>query len=48
MDLCAMAFVTAAITFERLAPAAGRAARVIGVLAMATGLALIARAAGIA
>jgi predicted metal-binding membrane protein len=48
MDLRAMALVTAAITFERLAPAARRAARGIGFLAMAAGLALIARAAGIA
>jgi predicted metal-binding membrane protein len=48
MDLRAMAVVTAAVTFERLAPAAGRAARTIGILAMAAGLALITRAAGIA
>jgi len=44
MDPGAMAIVTAAITFERLAPAGDRAARAIGVVAMAIGLALIARA----
>jgi predicted metal-binding membrane protein len=47
MDLRAMAFVTAAITAERLAPAGERVARVIGVVAVAAGLFLIARAAGL-
>ena len=41
MDLGVMAAVTAAITVERLAPAGERAARVIGVIVMATGLMLI-------
>jgi predicted metal-binding membrane protein len=47
MDLRAMAFVTAAITFERLAPAGERVARAIGVVIAGTGLILIARAAGL-
>ena len=47
MDLRAMAVVTAAITVERLAPACERVARVIGVVAVAAGLLLIARAAGL-
>ena len=45
MDLRAMAVVTAAITIERLAPAGERVARVIGVVVVAAGLLLIARAA---
>ncbi|MFL6621240.1 MAG: DUF2182 domain-containing protein [Sulfurifustis sp.] len=47
MDLRAMAVVTAAITAERLAPAAERVARVIGVVVVGSGLFLIARAAGL-
>jgi predicted metal-binding membrane protein len=47
MDLRAMAVVTAAITVERLAPAGERAARGIGVVAVAAGLFLVARAAGL-
>jgi len=47
MDLRAMAGVTAAITVERLAPAGERVARVIGVVIVATGVILIARAAGL-
>jgi len=47
MDLCAMAVVAAAITAERLAPAGERVARAIGVLVVAAGLFLIARAAGL-
>jgi len=48
MDLAAMAAVTAAITLERLAPAGWRAAEAIGVVAIAAGLLLIARAVGLA
>lgn len=48
MDLRAMAAVTAAITLERLAPAAGRVARVTGAMAVAAGLLLLARAVGMA
>jgi predicted metal-binding membrane protein len=48
MDLRAMAVVAAAITIERLAPAAQRAARAIGALALAAGLLLILRATGLA
>jgi predicted metal-binding membrane protein len=44
MDLRAMAIVAAAITIERLAPAGARVARAIGVLVVAAGLLLIARA----
>jgi predicted metal-binding membrane protein len=44
MDLRAMAVVTAAITAERLAPAGERVARAIGVIVVAAGLFLIARA----
>ncbi|MHB8455520.1 MAG: DUF2182 domain-containing protein [Acidiferrobacterales bacterium] len=44
-DLRAMAAVTTAITIERLAPASERFARAIGVVAVAAGLFLIARAA---
>jgi predicted metal-binding membrane protein len=47
MDLRAMAFVTAAITLERLAPAGERVARAIGVIAIGAGVFLIARAAGL-
>ncbi len=47
MDLRAMAVVTAAITVERLAPAGERVARAIGAIAVAAGLFLIARAAGL-
>ena len=47
MDVRAMAVVTAAITAERLAPAGERVARAIGVVAVATGLLLIGRAAGL-
>ena len=47
MDLRAMAIVTAAITAERLAPAGGRVARAIGVVALGAGLLLIARAVGL-
>ena len=45
MDLRVMAVVTAAITVERLAPAGERAARRIGMIAIAAGVVLIARAA---
>ncbi len=48
MDLGAMALVTAAITVERLAPAGERVARAIGVVVVAAGLLLIARATGLA
>jgi predicted metal-binding membrane protein len=44
MDLRAMAGVTAAITVERLAPASEPVARVIGIVIIATGLLLTARA----
>jgi predicted metal-binding membrane protein len=47
MDLRAMSVVTAAITAERLAPAAERVARAIGAVAVLTGLFLMARAAGL-
>jgi predicted metal-binding membrane protein len=47
MDLAAMAAVTAAITLERLAPAGWRAVQAIGVIAVAAGLLLIARAIGL-
>jgi predicted metal-binding membrane protein len=46
MDLRAMAAVTAAIAFERLAPDGGRIARVIGAVVVGVGLLLIARAVG--
>jgi len=46
MDLRAMAVVAAAITVERLAPAGQRVARATGVVGVAAGLLLIARAAG--
>jgi predicted metal-binding membrane protein len=44
MDLRTMAGVSAAITIERLASASARVARVIGILIVAAGLLLIARA----
>jgi predicted metal-binding membrane protein len=47
MDLATMAFVTAAITLERLAPAGEKAARATGVVIVGTGLVLIARAGGV-
>jgi predicted metal-binding membrane protein len=47
MDLRAMALVAAAITVERLAPAGERIAQAIGAVAVAAGLFLIARAAGL-
>jgi predicted metal-binding membrane protein len=47
MDLRAMAVVTAAITVERLGPDGERVARIIGVVVVAAGLFLIARAAGL-
>jgi predicted metal-binding membrane protein len=46
MDLRAMAVVTAAVTIERLAPAAERAARTIGAVVVGAGFFLVARAAG--
>lgn len=48
MDLRAMATVTAAITVERLAPAAERVARALGLVLAGIGLFLIARAPGLA
>jgi len=47
MNVLAMAVVAAAITVERLAPAGERVARAIGAVALAAGLFLIARAAGL-
>jgi predicted metal-binding membrane protein len=47
MDLTAMAVVAAAITVERLAPAGERIARATGAVAVAVGLFLIARSAGL-
>jgi predicted metal-binding membrane protein len=47
MDLRAMGVVAAAISVERLAPAADRVARAIGAVVVAAGLFLIARAAGL-
>jgi predicted metal-binding membrane protein len=47
MNLRAMAVVAAAITVERLAPAGERVARAIGVVVIAAGLILIARAAAL-
>jgi predicted metal-binding membrane protein len=46
MDLRAMAVVAAAVTLERLAPAAERVARAIGAVVVGAGLLLIALAAG--
>jgi len=48
MDVGAMAVVAAAITVERVAPAGERVARVFGAGAVAVGLVLIVRAAGLA
>ena len=48
MDLRAMAFVTAAISVERLAPAGERVARAIGAVVIAAGLYLIVQAVGLA
>jgi predicted metal-binding membrane protein len=48
MDLRAMAFVTAAITAERLAPAGKCVAQVIGAVVVGAGLILLAQAAGLA
>jgi predicted metal-binding membrane protein len=47
MDLRAMAVVGVAITVERLVPAGERVARAIGVVVVAAGVVLIARAAGL-
>ena len=47
MDVRVMAVVTAAITAERIAPAGERVARVIGAVAVGTGVFLTARAAGL-
>ena len=47
MDLKVMAFVTAAITVERLAARGKRIARALGVVVIGVGLFLIARAAGL-
>jgi predicted metal-binding membrane protein len=47
MDLRTMAFVTAAITAERLAPAGERVARAIGVVVIGIGIFLVAQAAGL-
>jgi predicted metal-binding membrane protein len=47
MNLRAMAIVTAAITFERLAPGGAGVARAIGVLFVGAGVILIAQAAGL-
>ena len=47
MDLRAMAAVTAAITAERLAPAGEHVARAIGLVVVAAGLMLMARAVGV-
>jgi predicted metal-binding membrane protein len=44
MDLRTMAFLTAAITAERLAPAGECVARIVGVVVVGTGLLLIVRA----
>ena len=48
MDLRAMAAVTVAITLERLAPRGERFARAIGLVAIAVGAGMIARASGVA
>jgi len=47
MNVRLMTIMTAAITIERLAPAGERVARAIGVVIVAAGLLLIARAAGL-
>jgi predicted metal-binding membrane protein len=46
MDLRAMAVVMAAITIERFAPAGAHVARIIGAVVVATGLYMVAQAAG--
>jgi predicted metal-binding membrane protein len=46
MDLSAMAVATAAITAERLARNGRCAARIVGAVGIAVGLALLVRAAG--
>jgi predicted metal-binding membrane protein len=48
MDLRAMAAVTAAITFERIAPGGESVAKAIGAVVFAAGLFLMARATGLA
>jgi predicted metal-binding membrane protein len=48
MNLVVMTVVTAAITIERLAPGGERVAQAIGAIAVASGLILISRAAGLA
>jgi predicted metal-binding membrane protein len=48
MDLRAMAAITAAITIERLAPGGERVAKAVGVVVVAAGLFLMARAMGLA
>ena len=47
MNLGAMAIVTAAITFERLAPSGARVARAIGVVFVGAGSILVAQTAGL-
>jgi predicted metal-binding membrane protein len=47
MNLRAMAFVTAAISVERLAPAGDRAARAVGAVVVVLGIVLIAQAVGL-
>jgi predicted metal-binding membrane protein len=47
MDLRVMAFAAAAITLERIAPAAERVAQMIGAVVVGAGLFMIARAAGL-
>lgn len=47
MELRAMAVVAAAVTVERIAPAGARVARVMGTGAIAAGMLLIVRAAGV-
>jgi len=47
MDLRVMAIVTVAIAAERLVPAGGRVARIVGCVAVGGGMAMIVRAAGL-
>ena len=47
MDLGVMAVVAAAVNLERLAPAGERVAHAIGIVAVAAGLLVIARAGGL-
>lgn len=47
MDLCVMAVVTVAIAAERLAPAGGRVARIVGCVVVGGGMVMIVRAAGL-